>query len=122
MAEPTDTPARAAPLVTLIAAAALSALYLAAAGYMFDKFAIHKPPDGSSYDHALGIFAGIQSIGLTAVGVLLGVAVQQPRVTDAKAEEQKAKNAIRAVIHPSNELGGGRGLPERVIERLMEGL
>jgi hypothetical protein len=112
------------PLVTLVAAVALSVLYFVAAWYMFDTFALNTPSDTTSYDRASAIFAGIQSIGFAAVGVLLGVAVQQPRVADAKAGEQKAKQAIRNVINPSNESGGGGGssLPAPVVKQLMEGL
>jgi hypothetical protein len=104
-----------------MAAAALAIVYLAAAWFMLSTFALHDPPQGANYDRAVAIFAGIQSIGYTAIGVLLGAAVQQPLVAAARSGEVQAKQAITDVIAPSSELGGA-SLPDPIVKRLKEGL
>lgn len=117
------SPRPGTPLVTTAAAVALLLVYLGAAWLLADTFALRAEPKDSSYERAMAIFAGIQSIGFAAAGVLLGVTVQQPRIADARAGERKAKQAIRDVIAPgSDELAGGKSLPPAVINRLAEGL
>jgi hypothetical protein len=102
--------------MTTLAAILFAFIYLWAAWHLYGTFAHVDAGDDKRWDHAWSIFTGIQSAGLSAIGVLLGVAVQQPRVTEAQARTAKAKDAIDQVLQEhdrsTNEAGGAGVSPE----------
>ena len=77
--------------ITLIAAIVLTVIYVVWSWYVFSKFAMQTPPNGSSWDHAMVIYNGVASIGFAAIGVLLGTQVQQTNVARAHEEAAGAK-------------------------------
>ena len=101
---------------TMVAAAGFSLVYLVAFGFMMWHFALPDKPEGN-WERALVLFNGIASVGLTAVGVLLGTTVQQTNVqnarkdaTEAKSNEERLKQGIKDTLNADGgELGGRRG-------------
>lgn len=109
-----------------IAAIVLTAIWLVASWYLFDKFAMQTPPLGSNWERALIIYNGLASVGFTAIGVLLGTQVQQANVARARQEAAVAKvdatkkgeviERVTEALTPPTDLGGGR--PGDAAERL----
>jgi len=95
---------------TYIAALILSGVYLVLAIFLL-FYGLYVNPPGNNWDHAYAIFTNIATAGFTAIGVLLGTAVQQTNVANAQSQagqaraneaEAKIKEAAQAVIHEAS--------------------
>jgi len=119
--------------IAIITGIVLALAYLVASWFLFDNFAMQKPPEGSNWERALVIYNGIASVGFAAIGVLLGTQVQQASVARARQEAAEAKvdateakvdakkkgeviDRVTDVVTPSDDLGGGT--PADAAERL----
>lgn len=93
-------------VLAIVFALIFSVVYLVSAWSLYQTYGQTVPGDEKAWDHAWAIFAGIQSAGLSAIGVLLGVAVQQPRVTDAKDVAKRATDKADDAQKTTEEVKG----------------
>lgn len=89
--------------IAMIAAAVVAVIYLVAAWYLFEKFALPAQPEGN-WERALSIFSGISTVGLAAIGVLIGTSIQQGNVANAQKQATEQKARTDRVEKPSREL------------------
>lgn len=127
-----DTSGKSNPTtIAIITAIVLTGVWLVGSWYLFNYFAMQKPPEGSNWERALVIYNGIASVAFAAIGVLLGTQVQQANVARARQEAAEAKvdatkkgevidRVKEAVTTPpkSDDLGGGT--PADAAERRLE--
>lgn len=93
-------------ITTTIAAALIAAVFLGMSVYLLLHFGINTAPSGD-WDHTLVIYNAINSVGFTAVGVLLGAQVQQVNVSAAKADAQKKGDTAKAALAALNNVAPG---------------
>jgi hypothetical protein len=95
--------------LAVVFALIFAVIYVASAWFLYHTYGQTVAGDEKAWDHAWAIFAGIQSAGLSAIGVLLGVAVQQPRVADArdvaKRATDKAEDAQKTIEQVRGAVG-----------------
>ena len=68
------------------------------AAYLLYGYAVEPKTTPDVWMRLSLIFSGIASIGLASIGVLLGVTIQQSKVTEAKADAQKKKDAVENAL------------------------
>ncbi len=68
----------------------------------------------NNWDHTLVVYNAVSSVGFAAIGVLLGVKVQQVDLVNAKADAKSKSNAVkdalRALTQDTGDAGGGTPL------------
>jgi hypothetical protein len=102
-----DNVTKTVSFASMAFAVVFAGFYIVSAYTLYVSFVVNTPADAKAWERAWYIFSGIQSAGLSAIGVLLGVAVQQPRVADAKAQANKAKDAIQKTLDANDDEAGG---------------
>ncbi|NNM74236.1 hypothetical protein [Enterovirga aerilata] len=72
-------------------------VYLLSAYYLFGK-ATDPTTTEVIWGRLVIIFNGLASVGLACVGALVGVTVQQAKVTEAKADASRKSDAVKSAL------------------------